>query len=347
MIQTADRQVESVLENVYCTLFNITYLTRGLALYRSMERCIPDFRLYILAMDEETERILSKLQLEKATVIKRDSVVDGRFKEILDQRSGASLFWTCTPLIIEYILARRNEEWCTYIDADCFFFGDPHNEFTIMKDGDYSVGIVEHRFRRDGSYNRHIESDGRFNVAFNVFRNEENSLKILREWKDQCIEQCTNKPEEGFFGDQLYLNEWPDKYEGVYIVENEGIDVAPWNVNNYHVTKRDGDYCIKNEGVFEKVLMYHFHTLNSVTRHIVSLNLWNTKKRSEIRDLFDLYKDYISECRKQQRVVDGYINCAAPSSHVGITDKIKGFYIKYRNRKENGIIQMLRNIMWI
>ena len=335
------------MKNVYCTLFNKSYLPKGLALYKSMARCISTFRLYILAMDEETQRALGELKLEKATIIDRNSVVDKRLKGILDNRSGASLFWTCTPLIIEYVLVTLGEEWCTYVDADCFFFGDPQDVFAIMDRKNYSVGIVEHRFRKDESYNSHVESDGRFNVAFNVFRNETNSLKILDEWKNQCIEQCTNKPIEGYFGDQLYLNEWPDKYERVYIIENEGIDVAPWNVNNYQVAGKDNDYYIKNENVYTKILMYHFHTLNNVSRHIVSLNLWNTKKRSEIRDLLSLYREYIFECNKQQAVVDGLSFAIAAPSNNGVAGKIKSFYEKYRNRNENSVLQMIRNIMWV
>ena len=335
------------MKSIYCTLFNQAYLVKGLALYSSMKRCIPKFHLYILAMDDETEKALTELAPENVTVVNTESVFDEELKKVLDKRPGPSLFWTCTPLIIEYVLTKLNEEWCTYIDADCYFFGDPHETFAVMNEGGHSVGIVEHRFRRDGSYNDHIESDGRFNVAFNVFRNEENSLNILRNWRDQCIEQCTNKPSGGYFGDQLYLNEWPDKYRGVYIIENDGIDVAPWNVNNYRVIHKEGSYRIENSSVDEKIIMYHFHTLNHVSGHIVSLNLWNTKRRSEIKDLLLLYREYIDECNKQQAIASKYMSLTKEGSGGSLPDRIKGFYLKYRNRKENSLIQILRNIMWV
>ena len=335
------------MRSIYCTLFNQNYLIKGIALYRSMERSIPEFHLYILAMDEETQRVLGELRLEKATIIDRNSVVDEHLKGILDNRSGASLFWTCTPLIIEYVLAQLGEEWCTYVDADCFFFGDPQDVFAIMDRKNYSVGIVEHRFRKDESYNSHVESDGRFNVAFNVFRNETNSLKILDEWKNQCIEQCTNKPIEGYFGDQLYLNEWPDKYERVYIIENEGIDVAPWNVNNYHVISCNGDYIIENDKVYEKILMYHFHTFNRVSNHIVSLNLWNTKKRSKTRGIFAIYKDYYEEYKRQELLSERFLRTYSNDSKIRAVDKIKLLYEKYHKRKEKSIVQLIRNIMWV
>lgn len=335
------------MKNIYCTLFNKAYLVKGLALHSSMRRNIPDFHLYILAMDECTETALNSLKLDRVTVISINSVIDEHLEKVLGNRPGPAFFWTCTPLIIEYVLTDLNEEWCTYVDADCYFFGDPGKVFDVIGDRGCSVGIVEHRFRKDGSYYDHVESDGRFNVAFNVFRNEENSLSILREWKEQCILQCTNKPTGGYFGDQLYLNEWPDKYRGVYIIENDGIDVAPWNVNNYRVIHKEGSYRIENSSVDEKIIMYHFHTLNHVSGHIVSLNLWNTKRRSEIKDLLLLYREYIDECNKQQAIASKYMSLTKEGSGGSLPDRIKGFYLKYRNRKENSLIQILRNIMWV
>ena len=335
------------MKNTYCTLFNYDYLTRGLALYRSMERCIDDFRLYILAMDKETFEILEDQNLEQVILIYVDSIMDDRLKTVLGRRPGPSFFWTCTPLVIEYILKEKKEEWCTYVDADCYFLKDPGKVFDIIEEGNYSVGIVEHRFRKDDSYDGLIEMDGRFNVAFNTFRNEDNSLKILDEWKEQCINCCTNDPTDGNFGDQLYLNEWPDKHERVYIVEDDGVDVAPWNVNNYRFSGAAGSYSISNGNDTFDVSMYHFHAMRFLSSHIVSLNLWNTKSRAEEKAIFALYREYITELRKQQQVLDKYPQYFRIPEKKGILDRFSTLLGKYKNREENDLIGMIRNVMWI
>ena len=335
------------MKNVYCTLFNLGYLVRGLALYRSMEKCITSFRLYILAMDSLTKGILEAQNLEHAKVIFIEDILDHRYKMALGDRIGPSFFWTCTPLIIEYVLNAENEQWCTYIDADCFFFGDPQAVFDSIEQGDYAVGIVEHRYRKDNSYQKWVDLDGRFNVAFNTFRNEEYSKRILGEWKDQCLECCTSNPTGKNFGDQLYLNEWPQKYDRVYIVEDDGIDVAPWNVNNYTVKYNGESFEIHNSKRVFEIKMYHFHAISFLSSHLVSLNLWNTISRRKERDLFKLYRIYINEYKKQQVIVDKY----RLGNRDGFGSKsrisLKDFICKLVNRPERGLIQIFRNIMWI
>ncbi len=344
------------MKNTYCTLFNYGYLARGLALYRSMERCIQHFHLYILAMDERTRYVLEDLKLDSVTILYYKELMNGQVKEALENREGTSFYWTFTPVLLEYILEEKHEEWCTYVDADCWFMKDPGKVFDLIENGGYSVGIVEHRFRLDGSYDKNVREDGRFNVAFNTFRNDSNSISILREWKDQCLESCTDKPSGDVFGDQLYLNEWPDKYSGVYIVQEEGIDVAPWNVNNYRVRRCKGAegaaFSIMNDGGKTIIYMYHFHALNFISKNLVSLNLWNPRPRSEATDLFELYRAYISELKAQQVIVDTYsLDIDDPLQEPGFIAKfvagITKIKEKYADRTDKSIIHMIRNVMWV
>ena len=53
----------------FCTLFDSNYLPRGLALYRSLQRHCPAFRLWVFCMDIEAERILRQLDLPDLTIV--------------------------------------------------------------------------------------------------------------------------------------------------------------------------------------------------------------------------------------------------------------------------------------
>ncbi len=337
------------MKEIFCTLFNYGYLIKGLSLYRSMERSIESFHLYILAMDETTNRTLNSLDLKHVTVLYYQDVMDDELKASLSGRIGPSFFWTFTPIIIEYVLTKMQERWCTYIDADCYFLGEPGRILDEIKEHDYSVGIVEHRYRKDESYDKWIGLNGRYNVAFNVFRNEENSLHILREWKEQCIECCTDTPTGESFGDQLYLNEWPDKYAGVCVINHIGIDVAPWNVSNYTVRRVNGSFMVSEDGkTYKELIMYHFHALGLISSHLVSLNLWNPKPRHESRDLYALYAGYVGDLKVSRGMIDGYAQSVTEEERgrEGLKNgRISDLVQKIKDRKEKNILELLRNVI--
>ncbi|MGB7066492.1 MAG: hypothetical protein WBF55_15235, partial [Syntrophobacteria bacterium] len=53
----------------YCTYFDINYLIKGLALYRSLVRQAIPFRLWVLCFDEPTYEILRHLELPEIVPI--------------------------------------------------------------------------------------------------------------------------------------------------------------------------------------------------------------------------------------------------------------------------------------
>jgi hypothetical protein len=53
----------------YATYFDRHYLTRGLALYRSLARHSPPFRLWVLCLDDDTRRTLSRLRPDNMSLI--------------------------------------------------------------------------------------------------------------------------------------------------------------------------------------------------------------------------------------------------------------------------------------
>ena len=327
------------MENIFCTLFNSGYMSRGLALYRSMEKSIPEFKLYIFVCDELSFQVLSELELKKAVVINIFDIFSDEEKKILGTRPGASFFWTCTPLVVSYVISTLKEEWCTYVDADCYFYKDPHDAFVRMQEVDKTVGIVEHRFRKDEIEEQMIHENGRFCVEFNTFRNVPSSLKVLADWKANCLKACEAKS-EGMFGDQWYLTNWPNEYDCIYVVEDCGIGMAPWNVNNYES--------------LDDLVMYHFHTLNYVTKHLVSMNLWNVKSRKETAPIRKLYREYLAELNsineiieETKKTIDFVELTEEENNRADFHSKISEIMTKIKERKEKNIFQLFNNILWV
>lgn len=243
----------------YCTLFDSFYLSRGLAMYESLNEHSSDFQLYIFAFDNLTKEILLKLDLDKVTVVSLDEFETSELKEVKKERSIAEYCWTCTPSIISYVLKNYNVVDCTYIDSDLFFYSDPIVLISELDQHKKNVLVTEHRF----SYLSRLyekKRAGRFCVQFLTFRNEENSLKILDKWRKQCIGWCYARYEDGRFGDQKYLDEWPERYDNIHILQHQGGGVAPWNLQRYNFY-RDGNSIkgkVHETGSEFRMVFYHF-----------------------------------------------------------------------------------------
>ena len=101
---------------------------------------------------------------------------------------------------------------------------------------------------------------GRFCVQFLTFRNEESSLKVLEKWRKQCIDWCYARYEDGKFGDQKYLDEWPSEYNNIHILQHQGGGVAPWNLRQYRFFRRENSIKgkVRKTGEEFNLVFYHF-----------------------------------------------------------------------------------------
>ncbi len=242
----------------FCTLFDSNYLTRGLALHESMVKYIPDFRLFIFAFDDRSHRILTEMNLKNTTVISLKEFEDPRLLEVKPTRSIAEYCWTSTSSTVLYILDRFGVDHCTYIDADICFYSSPEPIFTEM--GDNSILLTEHRY--SPQYNKEVKS-GKYCVQFVTFRNDERGRKALTWWRDRCLEWCYDRYEDGKFGDQLYLDDWTERFEGVHVMQHHGGGLAAWNVQQYDFVENNGKISGKVLATGQQfdVIFYHYHYL--------------------------------------------------------------------------------------
>ncbi len=270
----------------FCTLFDSNYLSRGIALYRSLEKHCNNFHLFIFAFDNKSYSVLKKLNFPKVTIISLNEFEDQELLRVKPTRSVAEYCWTSTSSTILYVLENFNVDNCTYVDADVFFYSSPEPIFQEM--GGKSILITEHRY--SPQYNKELKA-GKYCVQFVTFRNDVNGLKALRWWRDRCIEWCYARYEDGKFGDQLYLDDWTERFHGVHVMQHLGGGLAAWNVQQYDF-KKVNDKIFGQEiltGKIFEVIFYHFHYLKLYSDGKVELG--RRKLSKQVLNIF--YKDYI------------------------------------------------------
>ena len=277
-----------------CTLFDSNYLDRGIVLYQSLEKCCKDFSLYIFCFDEESYRILFDMNLEHAIIVSEEEILDEELVLVKSSRKRAEYCWTCTPIIVEYVLDKYSVNECTYIDADMCFYSDPKVLLDEFHKSNSSVGIMEHRFLRNFVQKKRERSYGKYCVEFNTFRNDSVGRDVLQHWKSRCLEQCTMEFGKENFGDQKYVEEWERIFPGIYVYQDYGAGVAPWNIADYTLAENDEKirlYYRKKEQV--NLIFYHFQSLMVLNNKEVFIGVYNELGRKDKNLIKLLYSGYI------------------------------------------------------
>ncbi len=253
----------------FCTLFNTNYLSRGLAMYQSLEKHCADFHLYIFAFDVHCFQVLSGLRLPHATVISLKEFENESLLAVKNERTAGEYCWTCASSTIKYCLETYALDHCTYVDADLLFFNDP--TVLVAEMGDKSVLITEHRYTpcHDQS-----ETSGRYCVQFMTFKQTKDGMEVLNWWIEACLDWCFNRFEDGKFGDQKYLDDWQSRFSTVHVLQHLGGGVAPWNVQQYsfktNLNRVTGKEIIT--GAEFDLVFYHYHGFNYTSNNCYSLS---------------------------------------------------------------------------
>ena len=276
----------------FTTLFDYLYLSRGLIMYESLLRHCPDFHLYIFAFDDITFSILKRMNPENVSVISLSEFESPALLEVKKTRTKAEYCWTCTPSTIAYVLNNFNVTHCTYLDSDLYFYSDPSVLVNEMVRNGKSVLITEHRFSPIARLYEE-KRGGRFCVQFMTFTNDGESLKVLTRWKGQCIDWCYSRYEDGKFGDQKYLEEWPGRYTNIHILRHPGGGLAPWNIGQYSIHDQGGVLTgvVRKSGERFMPVFYHFQYVKQIAPSVFDIGWYLIPE--EIKRIF--YLQYLEK----------------------------------------------------
>ena len=311
----------------FCTLFDSAYLTRGLALYSSLEEHCKQFHIYIFAFDDSSYSYLKNANLDKATVISLKEFEDDQLLQVKNSRTKAEYCWTCTPSIILYSLTQFNLESCTYLDADLYFFSPVEKIFDEF--GDNSILLTEHRYSK---LDIQEKIRGKYCVQFMTFLANKNGMEALNWWRDRCIEWCFSRYEDGKFGDQLYLDDWLERFRSVYVLQNEGAGVAPWNMESYDFSFQDNSTFLtkRSNNKTMELVFFHYHHLELFTNNKVTLSYYKTDKNLKefvykpyIMKLLDIEDKVLNSSNYQK---DDLRKTEESRSVMGMIRKLKHFY---------------------
>lgn len=228
----------------YVTLFDSLFLPQGLALHKSLENHARSYTLWVLCMDDVAYQVLEKLNKPNIRLIRLSDIETPDLLAIKPSRNKGEYCWTLTPFTPKLVFDRdKSVERVTYLDADLFFLADVTPIFDEFEASGKAVLITDHAYSPECDQSA---TSGRFCVQFMTFQRG-SSEKVRSWWESRCVEWCFAIYDNGKFGDQKYLDCWPDIFaDDVHILQRQEWMLAPWNATRFP---------------YSAGKVYHFHGL--------------------------------------------------------------------------------------
>ena len=144
------------------------------------------------------------------------------------------------------------------------------------------------------------------------FKRDEHAIACLHWWREQCIEWCYDRVEDGRFADQRYLDTWPDRFPGVVVLRHKGANLAPWNVSNYKIREDRGRVWVDEQ----PLIFFHFHGLKKVNTWLYGHNLAVYGVRRSRTVLRSIYAPYFANLLNVSQELLPFFPQASPDSSI-------------------------------
>ena len=258
----------------YVTLYDGSFLPHGLALHRSMMRHAGDFHLWVIGMDDAAVDALRALDLPHVTVLPLPSVENAELLSIKATRSRGEYCWTLTPFTSSIVFAEDpTVDRVTYLDSDLWFAASPDPIFAEFEASGRAVMITDHAYSVE--HDQELAS-GRYCVQFMPFVRGAGD-EVSAWWQARCIEWCFARFEDGKFGDQKYLDDWPTRFpDAVHVLERLPALQAPWNATRFDAND---------------AIVFHFHELRTMGANRVRLGHYRLPDKT----LTLIYEPYLED----------------------------------------------------
>ena len=193
-------------EHIFCTVISRFRLYQAVALFCSLQEVITDHIIYVLCVDDETHRLISRMGWQRIRLLHICELKNESLNQLKKNRRMNEYCWTLKPLLIEAVFSRDPQiDRVTYVDADLFFFSDPSVIFknqphcsVLLSRGDIVIPSLEPENKK-----RLQALMGKYNSGFISFKRDETGLECLKWWKKSCLKSCVSKPEAGLLATEV------------------------------------------------------------------------------------------------------------------------------------------------
>ncbi len=268
-------------------------LFKLIPMYVSLENCCSDFKLFILCMNDSVYQILNKISFKNIILVQLKDVEKNNddLAVAKSNRIFHEYCWTLKPIFLYYVINKYDSaKYYAHVDVDLFFFSDI--DYIFNENPNASIFLIDHRNSEEFKF--YYELSGVYNTGFVGFKNNNEAKVAVRLWGERCLKKCTVEYDvvNKTFGDQRYVEEWPNIFKNVHIVNSIGANAALWNIKNYKVSKKNSVVYLDDS----PLLFYHFSGVIILgTREFDLCPYYHIEDENLINYIYDPYIRWLSQ----------------------------------------------------
>lgn len=265
---------------VILTICTETFYPQWKVLYESIRRyCSSDVRIALLYVGDSTPTVPSEVLLLNETV-------KSNYKETKVRYPIGSYLSTLRPSAIATLFYQGYDE-VLCLGADCELFAP------LDFDRNYNAVVTPHitsPLPDDGKFpsNEGVSKTGHINGDFLFVRNTKEIVEFLIWWDRVMDTRCVDKPGEGMFYDQSWLNFLPFIVSNVLILRDSRYNVAYWNFIERDLNKEEGVWKTKDG----PLVMYQYSGFDK--KHPENISKYQNRYHAT-GDLLEFLKEYASK----------------------------------------------------
>lgn len=277
--------------NFILTVCSNSYLAQAAILGNSIRQYEPSFKYIIFLCDRKVAGIdYSKLADEVIAI----SEIEPDIWPLAAKYNIIELNTAVKPTAIRYLFEKRNAQRVIYLDPDTKLFAPLSSVHDDLER--FSIVLTPHiyepiPFDGKGPGENIFLNYGLYNLGFIALKAGEQTISLLKWWKEWTYHAGFDKVENGYFVDQLPMNLVPIFFDEVKVSEDIGLNMAPWNLHERQLSKRNGRYLVNGR---YPLVFYHFSSF-LVNSNELPKHKYNRFSLLERPDLMTLYADYNNE----------------------------------------------------
>lgn len=256
----------------FCSYFDKNYLAKFLNLRSSLENFNFKYTFYILCLDDFSVNFFKKNNFNNTIIITLNEI-ENEYKELLDLKQNREIieyYFTLSPFLPKYIFEKKGIKQISYLDSDFYFFKSPKK--IISENLDCSMSLIQ-----QNSNNKY----GKYNVGWINFNFEfDETINIVNEWSNQCLNYCSDIPKHNSYADQKYLDTWITKLKYCRVFQPEYTCLSPWDSN------------IAIDINIKSMISFHYHGLELHENYFTS-GFYNYNKNINQKIREEIYSPYI------------------------------------------------------